>query len=180
MEEQTTGSDEMVVKNVCSSDQELYSVLVTRYQEKLLRYITYLIHDEQKAKDVVQEAFIKAFINLKGFDTSKKFSSWIYRIAHNEAMNVVKKYQKEVRLPEDFEIESEDDMEADFVQQEMGEEVRAYLSELPVIYAEPLMLRYLEDKTYDEISYILRIPVGTVGTRINRAKKIMKQICKNK
>lgn len=180
MEEQTTDSDEMVVKNVCSSDQELYSVLVARYQEKLLRYVTYLIHDEQKAKDVVQEAFIKAFINLKGFDTSKKFSSWIYRIAHNEAMNVVKKYQKEVRLPEDFEIESEDDMEADFVQQEMGEEVRAYLSELPVIYAEPLMLRYLEDKTYDEISYILRIPVGTVGTRINRAKKIMKQICKNK
>ena len=179
MEEQTTDSDEMVVKNVCSSDQELYSVLVARYQEKLLRYVTYLIHDEQKAKDVVQEAFIKAFINLKGFDTSKKFSSWIYRIAHNEAMNVVKKYQKEVRLPEDFEIESEDDTEAEFAQQEMGEQVRAYLSELPVIYAESLMLRYLEDKSYDEISYILRIPVGTVGTRINRAKKIMKQICKH-
>jgi RNA polymerase sigma-70 factor, ECF subfamily len=88
-------SDEQLVEEVRSKDQELYSHIVDRYQAKLMRYIKYLIFDEYKAADVVQETFIKAFINLNGFDTRKKFSSWIYRIAHNEAMNSVKKYHRE-------------------------------------------------------------------------------------
>ena len=177
MDEHVHESDEAVVLDVCASNQERYAVLVSRYQSKLLRYATNLINDEQKAKDVVQETFIKAFINLKGFDTSKKFSSWIYRIAHNEAMNIVKKHKKEVRLPESFEMESEQDIEADYAEREIHDEIHKCLTMLPIIYAEPLLLRYIEEKTYEEISHILRIPVGTVGTRINRAKKIMKHLC---
>ncbi len=170
-------TDEDIVHMVCYQDQELYEVLVARYQVKLLRYITYLIQDEQKATDAVQEAFIKAFVNLRGFDTSKKFSSWLYRIAHNEAMNAVKKYRKETRLPETFEIKDDYDIEQDLTTEELRSHVRDCLALLPLIYAEPLMLKYLEEKSYEEISYILRIPPGTVGTRISRAKGLMKQIC---
>jgi RNA polymerase sigma-70 factor (ECF subfamily) len=69
-------SDEELIEKIRSSDQELYSIIVKRYPDKLLRYATNLIKDEDKAVDVVQESFIKAFINLNGFDTKKKFSSW--------------------------------------------------------------------------------------------------------
>ena len=172
-------TDEDIVRVVCDRDQEQYVHLVARYQARLLRYVTNLIHDDQAAKDVVQEAFIKAFINLKGFDTSKKFSSWIYRIAHNEAMNSVKKYRREVPLPETYEVASEEDIEADFMHQETAAAVQQRVAELPLIYAEPLVLRYVEDKSYDEISDILRLPLGTVGTRIRRAKALMKHLCQH-
>ncbi|MBP9749371.1 MAG: sigma-70 family RNA polymerase sigma factor [Candidatus Pacebacteria bacterium] len=172
-------SDESIVEQVRSFDQELYVVLVERYQHKLLRYAQNLIHNEHKAADVVQESFIKAFINLQGFDTKKKFSSWIYRIVHNEAMNSIKKYQKEVQMPEGFDFASSEDIEANFERKEEIASVQTHLKKLPVIYAEPLALRYLEDKTYEEISDILRLPMGTVATRIKRAKALMKHICQS-
>ncbi len=172
-------SDETIVEQVRSIDQERYVLLVDRYQHKLLRYAESLLHDEHRAADVVQESFIKAFINLQGFDTQKRFSSWIYRIVHNEAMNSIKKYQKEISLPENFEFASSEDIQANFEQQELVTAVRTHLKQLPLIYAEPLALRYLEEKSYEEISDILHLPPGTVATRINRAKILMKHLCQN-
>jgi RNA polymerase sigma-70 factor (ECF subfamily) len=172
-------SDETIVEQVRSFDQELYAILVERYQHMLLRYAKSLIHDEHKAADVVQESFIKAFINLQGFDTKKKFSSWIYRIVHNEAMNSIKKQKKEISLPENFEFASSEDIEATFNQQEIVMAVQAHLNKLPLIYAAPLTLRYMEEKSYEEISDILHVPLGTVATRISRAKTLMKHLCQN-
>jgi RNA polymerase sigma-70 factor (ECF subfamily) len=171
--------DEDIVEQVRSSDQERYAILVERYQHKLLRYAQSLVHDEHKAADVVQESFIKAFINLQGFDTRKKFSSWIYRIVHNEALNSIKKYPKEIPLPEGVDFASSENIEEDFEQQETAREVQAHLKKLPLLYAEPLLLRYKGEKSYEEISDILRIPLGTVATRISRAKVLMKHICQN-
>ena len=88
-------SDEELVELVRTKDQELYAHIVNRYQNQLLRYSTYLIGDSDKAQDAVQTTFIKAFQNLQSFNTNKKFSSWIYRICHNESINLAKKYQKE-------------------------------------------------------------------------------------
>ncbi len=170
-------SDEEIVEKVRSIDQELYTVIVDRYQDKLLRYALGLMKDEHRATDVVQDAFIKAFINLNGFDIRKKFSSWIYRIVHNEAMNVIKKYHKEVPLLEDVDFPSSENIENDFEQKEIGTAVRKCLGEIPLLYSEPLALRYIEEKSYEEISDILRIPMGTVATRMNRAKTLMKRIC---
>jgi len=99
-------SDEEIVEKVRSKNQELYSIIVERYQNKLLRYANNLIKDEDKASDVIQDSFIKAFINLNGFDVKKKFSSWIYRIVHNEAINIAKKYQKELPILDDFDFQS--------------------------------------------------------------------------
>ena len=170
-------SDEEIIEKVRSSDQELYAVIVDRYQNKLLRYAINLIKDEHKAADVFQESFIKAFNNLKGFNTQKKFSSWIYRIVHNEAMNIVKKYQKEIIIPDGVDFQSDENIENDFEQKEIITKVEKCLGEMPLLYSEPLTLRYIEEKSYDEISYILRIPMGTVATRMSRAKILMKHIC---
>jgi len=170
-------SDEELVVRIRTKEKEWFTDIVLRYQEKLLRYAIYLIHDEHKAKDVVQDAFIKAYINLNGFNIKKKFSSWMYRIVHNEAMNSIKKYHKEVPLLPDMDVQSEENIEHDFGNKESIEKAQSCLDDMPVLYSEPLALYYLDEKSYEEISDILRIPMGTVATRINRAKKLMKIIC---
>lgn len=169
--------DEDVVVIVKTKNQEEYSEIIRRYEKRLMRYAKYLLKDEDKAADVVQEAFIKAFVNINSFNTKKKFSSWIYRIVHNEAINVIKKYKKEVPIFDDIEFESEEDIEDDFSKKETVKMVKECLSDMPILYKEPLTLFSLEDKSYSEISDILRIPVSTVGTRIKRAKLLMKKIC---
>jgi RNA polymerase sigma-70 factor, ECF subfamily len=170
-------SDEKVATLVRIGDAECFAELMSRYQEKLLRYAGNLLKDQEKAQDVVQESFIKAYINLNGFNVNKKFSSWIYRIVHNEAMNLIIKNKKQVPLNEDIEFDSGINIEEELIRKEMIQHTHSCLEKMPSMYAEPLALFYLEDKKYEEISYILRLPVGTVGTRINRAKKYMKSIC---
>ncbi len=179
MSETSRLTDEEIVEKVRSNDRDLYAVIIERYTDKLLRYATNLVHDQDKATHIVQDAFIKGYINLKGFDSRKKFSSWIYRIVHNEAMNTVKKFKKEVPIPDGFDFESEEDIVKSFEQKETTTRVKKCLSFLPLIYSEPLVLYYFEDKSYQEISDILRLPMGTVATRMNRAKKLMKSVCKN-
>ncbi len=170
-------SDKEIIEKVRTSDQELYAVIIDRYQKKLIRYAYNLIKNEDKAVDIVQESFIKAFVNLNNFNIEKKFSSWIYRIVHNQAINLAKKYQKEIRLLENWDFKSDDNTESDFEEKERKEEVEKCLKDIPLLYSEPLSLYYIDEKSYEEISEILRIPMGTVATRINRAKKIMKNIC---
>ena len=170
-------TDEEIVEKVRSNDSALYAAIIERYKSRLLRYAINLIHDEDGASHVVQDAFIKAYINLNGFNIKKKFSSWIYRIVHNEAMNALKKYQKEVPILDDFDIESEEDTLKEFEQKETVAYVEKCLSSIPLIYSEPLSLYYLDEKSYEEISDILKIPMGTAAIRISRAKKLMKKIC---
>lgn len=170
-------TDEEIVSYIQSKDQEVYFVIVDRYQDKLFRYVNSIIRDRPKAIDVVQETFIKAFINLRNFDNKKKFSSWIYRIAHNEAINSIKKNNKDLPLEEDFDIQSEENIVNNFEKKEIIIMVKNCINKMPLIYSEPLILYGIEDKSYEEISDILRIPIGTVATRISRAKVLMKSIC---
>ena len=177
MENLKSLTDEQVVKLILTKDQEFYRELVDRYQNKLLRYARYLTYSETKAADVVQEAFVKAFINLNSFNIKMKFSTWIYRIVHNEAINILTKHPKELKVPEGVDFDSGINLENDLTEKEIKEKVEQCLSQMPIIYSEPLSLFFLEEKSYIEISDILRLSISTVGTRINRAKIIMKKIC---
>lgn len=170
-------SDEEIVEKTRSENQDLYAILLVRYEKKLMRYATHLVYDKDIAFDIVQNAFIKGFINLHGFDTKKKFSSWIYRIVHNEAINSIKKNKKEVSMPEGIDFKSDEDITENFIHKENSIKVEKCLAKVPVLYREPLNLFFLEEKSYEEISDILRIPMGTVATRISRAKIVMKNIC---
>ncbi|MFH1602141.1 MAG: sigma-70 family RNA polymerase sigma factor [Candidatus Shapirobacteria bacterium] len=177
-------SDEEIVKIVRVGDSDAYREIVLRYQEKLIRYLTFLVGDEYLAADAAQEAFLKAYINLQGFDVKRKFSSWIYRIAHNEAMNLVKKKKREVSLEDNSWIEeifkSKSNVEAEFEQKEIRRLVKTSLKKLPLKYRSPLALFYLEEYSYEEIGDILRKPLGTVGTLISRGKKLLKKIVEKK
>ncbi len=177
MEDFKNLTDEQIVEYTRTKDQESYVEIVLRYQDKLMRYSNSLTHDEQKSSDIVQNTFIKAFINLNSFDIKMKFSTWIYRIVHNEAINKIIKHKKEIPLPDDMDIISGEDIELNFNKKEIKTKVNNCISKIPIIYAEPLALFFLEEKSYEEISDILRLPIGTVGTRINRAKNLFKNIC---
>lgn len=172
-------SDEEIVR-LTLSDPNQYGLLVERYEPKLQRYITRLgvrVHDDQL--DVLQEIFIKAYRNLNGFDTSLSFSSWIYRIAHNEAISFYRK--KNVR-PEGHLVGDGDEVlsfissslegsDVTFDKTINAKQVEEALLTLDEKYREPIILRFFEHKEYDEISDILQIPIGSVGTLLHRGKK---------
>ncbi len=170
-------SDEQLVEEIRKKDKELFRELIIRYQNKLLRYATYLVSDNQLSTDIVQESFIKSYINLNSFNLNRKFSSWIYRIVHNQAMDSISKTKKQLPLPENLDFDSGINLEDDLLRKELQKHTHECLNQIPLIYKEPLSLFFLEEKSYEEISDILRLPIGTVGTRINRAKILMKKIC---
>ena len=156
-------SDEEIVEIVRTKDKQVYAQIIKRYQIKLLRYASYIMGDDHMASDVVQEGLIKAYINLNSFDIKKKFSSWIYRIIHNEAMNVLAKDKHKQPIDNDNEYESGIDIEDDLIKQELFNQTHHCLDQMALLYKEPLSLFYLEEKSYEEISDILKIPIGTVG-----------------
>jgi len=177
-------SDEEVVERVRAEDSELYVEIVKRYQQKLYRYLKYLMNNSPEAEDIVQNVFIKAYQNLFDFNTKKKFSSWIYRIAHNEGINFIRarKKRKQISLEDlDFPlVDNRNSVHEHLTRKEIQRYVKECLNELEPKYREPLILYYFDDKSYREISDILRIPVKTIGTFIFRGKKIMKAICQKK
>lgn len=173
-------TDEEIVESVKKGNKEMYAHIIRRYQAKLTRYATYLIGDHDKASDAVQESFIKAYVNLNGFDIKRKFSSWIYRIVHNESMNIIAKHKKVVQLDSFVDYNSVENLEDSYIKSELISQVRECLDQTDLLYREPLSLFYLEDKSYSEISDILRLPMGTIAIRIKRAKIIMRKICQTK
>jgi len=178
-------TDNEIVEFTVKKDKNAYAGLVTRYQGKLYAYVFRLTNDREEAVDIVQEVFLKAYKNLKSFDNKKKFSSWIYRIAHNESVNWLKKntrYKKRSIDDDENRIEIADektDLHESMLVLQEREELLERLELLPVKYKEVLVLRYIEEKTYEEISLIIKKSANAVGILINRAKKKLSDVYEN-
>jgi RNA polymerase sigma-70 factor, ECF subfamily len=166
------------------TDQRAFAVLVDRYQSKLLRFIRTISNVRyEEAEDILQEALIKSYRNLNSFDGNQTFSAWMYRIVRNETISHYRK--KSVRPEGHMDQEDEDMLDrfahhmniaADAERAEEASTIRKALDELDPKYRDVLILQFLEEKDYKEISDILHIPMGTVATRINRAKERFKVI----
>ena len=169
-------SDEQLAEEVRSKNKELFAEIVSRYQNKIYSYTRRLVNDGEEAEDLTQDVFIKVYKNLNGFDVKRKFSSWIYRIAHNESVNFIKKksYFKILSIEQNEFLKNTmattENLIEKIIEKENSQKVRELLGKLSFRYKEILVLRYFEEKTYEEISDILRMPTNTVGTLINRAK----------
>lgn len=170
-------TDEQLVEIILEKDKELYSEIIKRFEKKLSHYLRKFIYSSDELEDVLQVVFIKTYKNLYGFNVNKKFSSWIYRIAHNEAINHLKKYSKERISLDDVEykiIDEKIDLNDKVDKTLLKVEMEKHLSNIKFKYREPLILFYFEEMSYEEISDILRMPTNTVGTLISRGKKILK------
>ncbi len=173
-------SDNDLIKIIREGRMDEYVKIIERYQGKLLAYLYRLVGDKDEAEDLLQDVFIKAYKNLDSYDVERKFSSWIYRISHNEAVNHIKRKSlkrfiswEDVNSTKD-KLEScstEERADDSWIRKEKIEEVDLAIKRLPAKYRQVLMLRYYSDKSYGEISGVLKKPVNTVGTLINRAKK---------
>lgn len=172
-------SDEQLVERVRSQDKEMYRYIVERYQEPLLRYSFSMVRDGAGSADVTQSTFIKVYVNLNGFNTKRKFSSWLYRIAHNEAINYIKKHAKELHPDAewfDSLVDSKTNLEELADKNASKQLLGKSIESLDIKYREPLLLHYFSGKSYEEISDVLRLPTSSVGTRIRRAKAQLKVV----
>ena len=172
-------TDEELVE-LTKKNTRYYSCLIDRYEDKIKRYILRLSGAEKETlEDVAQEVFLKAYVNLNSFNQELKFSSWLYRIAHNETISHWRRNKQARNGSVSFD-------ELDFLKSVLGDgknmEDQVYwkldgeravkaLKNLDEKYRDVLVLAFLEDKSYQEIAEILKKPIGTVGTLISRAKK---------
>lgn len=180
-------SDNELVK-LSLANQKYFYCIISRYEKVILYYILRISSfSREDAEDVLQEVFISVYKNLNEFDDSLKFSSWIYRIAHNKTVSAWRKIKVRPRsVSTDIEddlfnfIASDEDILGDIEKKHTAKELRTSLDKLDEKYKEVLVLKFLEDKDYKEISDILKKPMGTVATLISRAKAKLKiEIIKN-
>ncbi len=179
-------SDEKLADLVKQQNHQAFAALMSRYQDKIYRYILHWIRDADQAKDLTQDTFLRVYENIYSFDSSLKFSAWLYRIAHNLTVNFIKRNKRMVNVDHDTlnwldSLRGEfDDAIAKIERQELTKEVGELCHFLPLKYREVLCLFYQEDKSYEEIADILRIPVSTVGVRLRRGRQLLKKLLLNK
>lgn len=174
---QAKTDEELIPLILQNPDNFLY--IMNRYQAPLLRFIRRISGVSMSdAEDVLQEVYIKVYKNLNSFDTSLKFSSWVYRITRNHVIseNRKKKTHQEFLLDDDENLQnrfvSGIDLPKEIDNILNRESIGKVLADIDRKYREALVLRFLEEMDYQEIADILKKPVGTVGTLINRAKKV--------
>lgn len=180
MADNTQDTDEVIATKVQKGDSEAFGELMQRYEAKLLRYAGRFI-DGEDAKDHVQDVFIKAYTNIQSFDVSRRFSPWIYRIAHNEFVNAAEKRWREKIFPFDLDLlfpqpVAPDTSDFKVRQEDMRRMLEQGLDKVPLKYKEPLILYYFDEMDYKEISDVLQIPVSTVGVRLNRGKALLRKL----
>jgi len=173
-------TDEQIASLVQNGDKEKFGLLIDRYQSKLTRYGRKFLARRENIEDIVQDVFISTYQNIQDFDTSLKFSSWVYRIAHNAFVNGLKKQSISPITSLDLDVllsyqvyEDPDVRERET--KELKKMIDSCLDTLKPKYREVIVLHYIEDFSYKEISDILKIPTGTVGIRIKRAKEELRK-----
>ena len=180
-------NDNQIAEKILSSKKHLFEELVDRYKNKVMSVVCRFIGNREEAEDAAQEAFIKAFKYLKSFNLKGKFSSWIFKIATNCAYDRLSKIRKhrfesldEVR--EDKKLrEIEDNKptpEESLLDKEKGIRLQQALEKLPDHFREVLILRFMQDLSYNEISEITETPLASVKVNIHRGKARLLKIYK--
>lgn len=168
---------ELVV--LAQTSPHAFKQLVDRYWRRLYTFIKRLyFFQHEDIQDILQEAFIKAYRHLNAFDPSYSFSTWMYQITRNCAIDALRKkrVQPATLSLEDEDLEhlfvASDEQHAHVINADI-EELKTLIQELPLKYREALTLRYLEEKTYEEMVDILKKPKGTIASLVNRAKALL-------
>lgn len=182
------GKEALVVRSVQAGNKESFRILVMRYKDLVYAMIMRQVADHAAAEEISQDVFVKAFLNIGKFRLESKFSTWLTRIALNETSSYFssKKF-KQQKLSESFDAvkhdigdgESRESMEEEARHNLLLKTFRAGLAGLKPRFRDVLVLCGLEGKTYEEAAAILEIPVGTVRSRLNKARHLIKQSVKS-
>ncbi|WP_312434211.1 RNA polymerase sigma factor RpoE [Janthinobacterium sp.] len=177
--------DQLLVERVQAGDRRAFDVLVSKYQRRLMRLVSRLVHDPAEAEDVVQETFIKAYRALRHFRGDAAFYTWLYRIGINTAKNYLLTQGRRTPTSSDTDAgqaESFDDgnrlrdnntPESVLASKQIAATVNAAMDVLPIELRTAIVLREIEGLSYEEISEIMACPIGTVRSRIFRAREVI-------
>jgi RNA polymerase sigma-70 factor (ECF subfamily) len=175
--------DQEIVERVQRGDKRAFDLLVTKYQRKIFRLLSRLIRDPGEIEDVAQEAFIKAYRALPNFRGESAFYTWLYRIAINTAKNHLVAQGRRAPTSTETEVEDAENFdEADglrdvstpdamMMSKQVGEAVNRAIEKLPEDLRTAIVLRELEGLSYEEIAESMNCPIGTVRSRIFRARE---------
>jgi len=179
--------DAEVIRRVRSGETDAFGVLVDRYGARLARLVRGFVRNEEDARDVVQDAFVKAYARLDRFDGRSAFYTWLYRIAANTAMDHNKKVR---RRPPALLLEESPEEDAKnavspaapgpspargAMTAELRRSIDDALDDLPDVYREVIVLREMEGLSYEDISRVLRVSRGTVESRLFRARERLRE-----
>ncbi len=174
-------NDLILVRKVQAGDKRAFDILVLKYQHKIANLVSRFVHDHHEVQDVTQEAFIKAYRGLKNFRGESAFYTWLYRIAVNTAKNHLVSLS---RRPTDGGVDSEDaeyfesaaglrdiaDPQSEMATDQIAATVKTAINVLPPELQTAITLRELKGLSYEEIAEIMECPIGTVRSRIFRAR----------
>ncbi|AJP48370.1 RNA polymerase sigma factor RpoE [Rugosibacter aromaticivorans] len=175
-------ADRMLVERVQAGDKQAFGLLVTKYQRKLARLVSRMVRDPAEVEDIVQDSFIRAYKALPGFRNDSAFYTWLYRIGVNTAKNWLITYGRRAQLTsttDNEETENYDEPELLrnnetperlLMTKQIGETVNAVVEALPEDLRTALTLREIEGLSYEEIADVMDCPIGTVRSRIFRAR----------
>ncbi|HRK56568.1 MAG TPA: RNA polymerase sigma factor RpoE [Burkholderiaceae bacterium] len=174
--------DSALVERVKRGDREAFGLLVSKYQRRIFRLLSRFIRDPAEVEDVAQEAFIKAYRALPGFRGESAFYTWLYRIAINAAKNWLSA-KRLVPLPVNAEGDADEDWalamntaqnetpESLLASRQVGEAIGRAVAQLPEELATAIQLREIDGLSYEEIAQVMQCPVGTVRSRLFRARE---------
>jgi RNA polymerase sigma-70 factor (ECF subfamily) len=178
-------TDVELIAIAISGREDSFEELVRRYQRPITNYVFRMLNDYDASLDVTQEVFIKVYNSLERYSSEYKFSTWLYRIAHNAAIDHIRR-----KSPNEQSIETENKdgsyqlqiespnptPEQERERSEWRTEIEAVVKCLPSVYRELILLRHAQDLSYDEIAEITNLPLGTVKNRLFRAREMMREI----
>lgn len=175
-------SDAALVKRVQKGDKQAFNLLVLKYQTKIVNLVMRYVRDPDEANDVAQEAFLKAYRALPRFRGDSAFYTWLYRIAVNTAKNYLVaakrrpvEYDLDLQDPEQYDMQARlkdiDSPERVLMKDEVQQTIDEAIQDLPEDLRTAIILRELEGMTYEEIAETMECPVGTVRSRIFRARE---------
>ncbi len=181
-------NDSDLVTRAILGHEDGFEELVRRYQRPIVAYIYRMVGDYETALDLTQEVFIKIYNSLGRYRSEYKFSTWIYRIAHNTAIDYLRRHRAAYeRGEEQLVIESDGSIyekpiasplptpEEEREKSELRARIERVVGQIPPAYRELIVLRHAHDLSYDEIAEVTGLPLGTVKNRIFRAREVMRQ-----
>ncbi len=183
-------SDEDLILRVQEGEIHCFDLLVDRYKARLYNYLFRMVRNEDEAEEIAQEAFVKAYIHADKYKTIAKFSTWLYTIATNLVRNRLRAKKRAPRFmslwgrPGDSDedvkqIDLEDggrQPDAQFNDKELGEVIHSAIEKIPEKYRESFVLREINQLSYEEIAAVTGLKLGTVRSRINRARNYFRRI----
>ncbi len=182
---QKAAEDLELVKRALQNDQKAYAELMVRYKDSIYFMILKMVNNKEDANDLTVEAFGKAFENIEKYRPEFAFSTWLFKIATNNCIDFIRKKRlKTFSIDETFDSQDGDDRKIDFASEGLDPEekmikkqkndlMRTIVDKLPVRYKQLVIMRYFDERSYEEIAEELDLPLGTVKAQLFRARDLL-------